>query len=358
MGTSGGTLPQLRELHTTAEAARAVTSFAVVIGVLTVLSAFFLDDLPRLALNVAAQAAPIVLPMYLSALVAALVFLVVPGFRREPGVRESDQIAETRQLVGVFGGMLTGIFIVWVGWSMYSAFEPAIATGANGAVLLCAPLLVPLGVLVTRVSRGTLEQQRRDLVRDLETGRAWRAKVEQRVIRREHGQPARWPILVVSSGSVASLGLNCALWVTTGQVATAWIVFVGQLSLVVFAVTAYLIAYRTINQADRLNKFILFGLITAAYVLLLDVVALVPALIGGAPGWLVASLIATSVLGLLLPLMPWGSKRPLAALSLRKLVDDLAKLEERANRIEDALRVEPARRHPWWKTSLSSRSAR
>lgn len=154
-------------------------------------------------------AAPWLLPMFLSALIAGLAVALVPGWSGRHETRgKTSESDDLRLFVGYMCLAIAGLFFAWALWIVTAWAVPGLTPSPSGAGTLVGLLLV--GVLATlgaRASRGTLAQRyldaRRTRFRLLKRRKRTRAQTIFVGTR-----PARWPVrlmLLLSVLGIAAL---------------------------------------------------------------------------------------------------------------------------------------------------------
>ncbi len=132
------------------------------------------------ALGWSAEVAPWVLPMYLTAFIAAGAIVIIPegrsAFSSDPALRrEWDNI---RLFVGTSGGLVASALGAW--WLcclLGTIFVPGPTRAGNIGVLLAVPPLVIVALLLDRTSQATREQRFEIQLSTLVRHRVWRIRV-------------------------------------------------------------------------------------------------------------------------------------------------------------------------------------
>lgn len=284
------------------------------------------------------SAASWVVPLYVTALVAALAVLVLPDWRERAS--ESD-FATVRRLIGQAAFWAGPAFAVWGVWILVAAILPGVAVGANGGVILALPVVLVLTVLVSRAAVGTLEQRLADAIDQEEAWREWRARVRTMAIR-TGDRSASWPLWLVA-GAIVAITIAGA-WVDI-LLENSWSFMILYGAVHVYAATLWAARYFTASRASRIVLAILtlalVGVMTAGGVLLVvlwsfqghfDV------------GWIE---VGVAVLPALVYLVPWRGKRLLAGPSLRYVQRSwmaAAALRRELQSAHDGIYAAPARR--------------
>ncbi|WEK13233.1 MAG: hypothetical protein P0Y48_12340 [Candidatus Microbacterium phytovorans] len=288
--------------------------------------------------TVTGMAAPWVVPVYITALVAALAVLTLPDWqgRANDDVEAVKERATVRRAIGSAAYFVGPAYAVWVLLAVVAALWPRVPVGDNGGVALAWPIVLMLTVLVSRAAVGTLEQRHEDAAQLVDTLTIWRRRVNVRAYPKTSlGRSLTLVALIV----VAPLtGVGVALLAAYGwRVGMASVILLLLVHTV--AVSMWAARYQVASRPTR--RFLATG---SSLFLAAPTAAIVSS--GGLP---YAPVFAV---GVALPaaayLVPWGGRQLLAATALQPLDRRLRNATEYRNRCAEQLERLHARPHRWW----------
>lgn len=278
----------------------------------------------------ASTAAPWIIPLYVTALLAALAVLLVPDWQQRDANRVAgDELAPVRRAIGSAALLIGPVFVVWGVGIIFAEFLPDVAMGDNAiGVLLALPLVLILTVFVSRASLGTLEQRLADAERERQIVAAWQVRVNRlsyspRTWIGRH--PVRIAALAVLIAGLAGAGLAFCTGVPSLRSALFLLLIV---ILQIMPISFWASRYREPSPATRR--------MTATYALLFLGFAVILSMALPWPLSVVA--LGAIAVPALVYLPRWGGKQLLASTAAGAVSRRSALVNEHHARIQQALR--------------------
>lgn len=287
---------------------------------------------------VTGAAAPWVVPVYITALVAALAVLILPDWqgRANEDVEAVEERATVRRAIGSGAYFVGPAYALWVLLVAVAALWPRVPVGQNAGVALAWPIVLMLTVLVSRAAVGTLEQRHEDAAQLVEALTGWRSWVEDRAYSRSsRGRPmALGILLIVAALAAAGVSLVFAYGWPAGVAAL-------MLLLLLHATAGGMWAARYQVASPVLRGCLATG---SALFLVAPTAAIVASgELPYAPVFAVGVAVPAAVY-----LVPWGGRQLLAATALGPLARRLNDATAYRTRCAEELERLHARPRRWW----------
>lgn len=278
----------------------------------------------------ASTAAPWIIPLYVTALLAALAVLLVPDWQqRDANTVAGDELAPVRRAIGSAALLIGPVFVVWGVGIIVAAFLPDVAMGDNAiGVLLALPLVLILTVFVSRASLGTLEQRLADAERERQIVDAWQVHVNRLSYspRTRIGRhPGRVATLTVLVAGLAGAGLAFYTGVPSLRSALFLLLIV---ILQIMPIYFWAARYREPSPATR-RMATTYALLFLGFAVLLSMAL---------PWPLSVIALGTIAVPALVYLPRWGGKQLLASAAADAISRRSALVDEHHARIQQALR--------------------
>lgn len=288
--------------------------------------------------TVTGAAAPWVVPVYITALVAALAVLILPDWqgRANEDAEAVEERATVRRAIGSGAYFVGPAYALWVLFAAVAALWPRVPVGANAGVALAWPIVLMLTVLVSRAAVGTLEQRHKDAAQLVEALTEWRSWVEDRAYSRDsRGRlVALGTLVIVVALAAVSASLVSAYGWQAGTAALVLLLLLHASAGGMWA-TRYQVVSPTLRRSLATGSALFLSAPTAAIV---------------ASGELPYA--AMFAVGVAVPaavyLVPWGGRQLLAATALGPLARRLGDATAYRTRCAAELERLHARPRRWW----------